>query len=143
MKKSTILIIAVVFAASIFMVGVFGIKNVPYQEIVYVEEIKLTQVMTAHNNEEVKVNKDDMGYYIRVPYVKDLTIIVSYEINPYDATNRSVSVTVDKLNNNSDAELSASGAIVLHDSGAIKVTYAATDAPGAPTIVLSIYTYVE
>lgn len=139
MKKSTILIIVVVFAVSVFVVGIFGMQNVPYNEYVYVNKITPTSVSLS-NDTIVSVRENELGYYIVVPYEQDIRILIDYKVEPEDATNRHLSVTIDNINENSNAELLENGAIQLHDSGVVKVTYRATDAVTGPSMVIYIYT---
>ena len=44
MKKATILILIAVYLGSIFVVGIFGMKNMPYEEIVPIKTIIPTSV---------------------------------------------------------------------------------------------------
>lgn len=139
MKKSTVLILAVVFIVSVFVVGIFGMKNVPYNQIIYVEEIVLDSV-TLSNGKSVELKKDDSGYYIRIEYEENLSVIVSYNVSPSNATDRNLNVTVENINKNSDGELQLNGSILLKNKGAVRITYRADDQAGASYVVLTIYT---
>lgn len=141
MKKSTVLIIVVAFAVSVFVVGVFGMKNVPYNERIYIEQIVPVSVtLSTGDTAEIKID-DKQQYYVYIPYEQDMVVLIDYEITPNDATNRELRVTIDNINDNSNAELTDHGGILLKDAGLVKVTYAATDSPSAPKMVFLIYTY--
>ena len=143
MKKSTILIILVVFAASVFVVGFLGIENVPYKEIIYVKEITPTHVYFGRQAEEAEIIKDEDGYYVRFPYEEDITVVIDYEITPNDATNRRVSIEIQNLNTDSDATIESSGAITLHNKGPVCVTYRATDSASGPTMTFYLFPLVD
>ena len=143
MKKSTILIILVVFAASVFVVGFLGIENVPYKEIIYVKEITPTHVYFGRQAEEAEIKTNKNGYYVNFPYEEGITIVIDYEITPNDATNRKISIEIKNLNTDSDATVENSGAITLHNSGPVRITYRATDSASGPTMVFYLFPTVE
>lgn len=144
MKKSIIILILVVFLGSVFVVGVFGLENVPYNERIYVKEIIPTEV-TLSTNEKVEIMKeiDKEGkqvYYIRCVYEEGMRVFVNYNITPDNASNRKVNVTVENVNENSDAELMANGSIKLNDRGIVKITFRAVDSGDPPKMVFYIHT---
>lgn len=141
MKKSTILIILVVFVASVFVVGFLGIENVPYKEIVYVNQITPTRVYFGRNTEEAEIKYDSQEdyFYVNFPYEEGLTVIIDYEINPNDATNRKVNVEIQNLNADSDATIESSGAITLRNRGPICVVYRAADSTSGPTMTFCLF----
>lgn len=138
MKKSTILIIFVVFLVSIFVVGVFGMKSVPYSEITYVEKIVPTQV-TLDNGSVVEIQENSKGYYVYVPYKEKRVVMIDYEIVPNDATNRKLDVKIENVNKDSDAEILDNGGIQLNDKGIIIVRYFTTDSVSPKSMVFYIY----
>lgn len=142
MKKSTILLIAVVFAVSVFVVGIFGIKNVPYNQRIYVEEITLRSLTLSNGKTvDIKQNDNDGSYYVRIEYEEDLSVMVNYTVTPNNATNRNLNITVDNsLSSNSNAEKLPNGAILLKDSGPVKITFIAEDSANKPKVILTIYT---
>lgn len=136
MKKSTILIILVVFAASVFVVGFMGIENVPYVQITYVEQITPTHVYYGRSTDEAEIVTNRLGYAVSFPYEEGMKVKIDYEITPNDATNRDVSIEIRNLNANSDAELDSKGLITLNNSGPVCVTYRATDSASGPTMTI-------
>ena len=142
MKKSTILIIVAVFLISVFVVGIFGMQNVPYNEIIYVEKIVPTSVTLSNGAEspQIKTSKDNSYYYIVVPYVQNIVVIINYDVLPNDATNRKLDVEVTNINANSKGSVLENGAILLEDKGVVKVTYRAQDSASGAYMVFYIYT---
>ena len=79
MKKSVLIVIGLVYIASILIIGFFGMRQVVYSNIIYVREIECI-------NEEAR----DMGSYkmIVIDYVEGNTgVQLSYRVTPDDATN--------------------------------------------------------
>ena len=82
MKKSVLILIGVIYLASIFVVGFFGTKVRAFIETIYITEIQCT-------NEGVV----DMGDYRQIKFkynpdgdVEDNTLIITYKVLPEDAT---------------------------------------------------------
>lgn len=138
MKKSTVILVAAVFAVSVFVVGIFGLRSVPYNEIVYVESITPTAV-TLSNGKSAEIRRTGDEYYVRIDYEKDLVVIVDYVITPNDATTRKIDVTMECFNKDPSATMTDLG-VKLREKGNIKLTYRATDSASAPTMVMYIYT---
>ena len=109
MKKSTVLILLIVFVLSVVIVGIFGMKIMSYNVKVYIKEIVPTQVVLNDNNNTIYTyypngsdspnqiredEKQENTYYIRVSYYEGLTLIVDYEVIPNDASNRDLKITI-------------------------------------------------
>lgn len=146
MKKSTILIIVAVFLISVFVVGIFGLQNIPYDELVYVEKIIPTTI-TFDSNEgtiekKIYYSEDDGGYYyVTIPsrnYRQGMNIIINYDLNPTDATNKRLGVTVINSAENSKGVLQENGSIKLEDRGNLEVIYEAQDQKGGAKMRLII-----
>ncbi len=141
MKKSTILIIVAIFLISVFVVGVFGLKDVPYNEIVYIEKIVPTSVILSTGAESPQIKTSQKGYYyIVVPYEQNIKVMINYDIVPNDATNRKLDIEVTNINANSKGSILESGAILLEDKGVVKVTYRALDSASGAKMEFYIYT---
>ena len=133
MKKSTILIITAVFLISVFVVGIFGLQNVPYEEIVYVEKIIPVSITLPKGDVNVTYNEYYGSYLATIPksyYENGMTLYVNYEITPNDATNKTLNVTINNLNDNSNSVLQKNGAIKMEDSGTIEILYTAPGSQG-------------
>ena len=78
MKKITVLVVAVIYAASIVVVGIFGVRALMYTEMVFVEDIVL-----ADNIKGVPITPatDGKGYTVVLKYEE-------YTPIPADATLR-------------------------------------------------------
>lgn len=141
MKKSTILIILVVFAVSVFVVGFLGIENVPYKEYIYVEQITPTHVYYGRKSDEAEIQFDEsQGYfYVNFPYEEGMTVKIDYEITPNDVTNRRVDIDIQNLNTDSDAELDSMGAIILNNKGPVIITYRAKDSASGPKMTIWLF----
>lgn len=139
MKKSIIILIMVVFLGSVFVVGVFGMQNVPYNERIYVQEIIPTSV-TLSTNEKVEIKQNERGYYIRFTYEEGAIVFINYIITPDNASNRHVDITIDNTNDNSNAELLPNRGIKFNDSGSIVVTFSSVDSGEPKTMKFYIYT---
>lgn len=146
MKKSTILIIVAVFLISVFVVGIFGLQSIPYEQIVYIEQIIPTTI-TFDSNEgtiekKIYYSEDDGGYYyVTIPnrnYRQGMSVMVNYDLRPTDATNKRLSVNVKNLDENSNGTLQENGSIKLEDRGNIEVIYKAQDQTGGATMRLII-----
>ncbi len=146
MKKSTILIIVAVFLISVFVVGIFGLQSIPYEQIVYIEQIIPTTI-TFDSNEgtiekKIYYSEDDGGYYyVTIPnrnYRQGMSVMVNYDLKPTDATNKRLSVNVKNLDENSNGTLQENGSIKLEDRGNIEVIYKAQDQTGGATMRLII-----
>lgn len=147
MKKSTILIIVAVFLISVFVVGIFGLQSIPYEQRVYIEQIIPTTI-TFDSNEgtiekKIYYSEDDGGYYyVTIPYIPnregEMIVTVNYDLSPTDATNKRLSVNVKNLDENSNGTLQENGSIALTDRGNIEVIYKAQDQTGGATMRLII-----
>ena len=118
MKKSVILTIVVVYVLAIVAVGLLGIKLAVYDEIIYVDSIRLV------DSEEgaYKVRRDyDMGTgekgdLISIKYKPGLSFQLYYEVLPQDSTNKNVTFAFDygEGDKNKDKiEVDASGRVTV------------------------------
>ena len=83
MKKSVIILIAIIYVASIFVVGFFGIQIKAFDTMIYITDIECT-------NENV-ITKPDKSKEIKFDYdasKDDLenSIILTYDVFPKDST---------------------------------------------------------
>ena len=106
MRKLTILLIAVIFVASIFIVGVFGLKALPVDERYPVKEINFVDYIdpdgTVHyikyGGKELRTSEEDGKtiYTVRLYFegTDTIEIPIEYNINPVNATNKNIDVKV-------------------------------------------------
>ena len=83
MKKSVIILIGIIYVASIFVVGFFGMQIKAFNTIIYITDIECTNeevVTKIDGTKEIKfdydANKDDM----------ENSIILTYAVYPSNAT---------------------------------------------------------
>ena len=105
MKKSTILLLIVVYIAAFFIVGLIGISLRSHYEINYVSEI-IVEKMEGQPNLELNrlereeiVSKDDPdharynnSYVCDVDYVKDLVLKFKVSVKPDNSTYSTFSI---------------------------------------------------
>ena len=81
MKKSVIILIAVIYVASIALVSFFGLKFKTYDEKVYVEKIEIT------NTDGIKYKDDGSKYVVIRPDANgELKYKIEYVVTPDNAT---------------------------------------------------------
>ena len=142
MKKSTILVLLIVFLGSVLVVGIFGLRAVSYEKIVYVQEIRPTSVVTkSANAQELEIKIDPNGYYVLVPYEEGLEVLINYELTPADCTNKDIKITIVHPDKNPPAIITDRNTIVFTRKGAIHLQYSAQDSASGPTMDFWIYPY--
>lgn len=85
MKKATVIIIAAIYVASIIIVGVFGMKALMYNEMVFVEDILLEEQI---GGKDIRLTSDGSMYSVVLDYRDDLAVPVEFTPVPADATRR-------------------------------------------------------
>ncbi|MDE7454433.1 MAG: hypothetical protein K2M64_01235 [Clostridia bacterium] len=142
MKKSTVLILLIVFVGSVLVVGIFGMQSVPYEQIVYVKQIVPTSVTTMiGSSQNVKIQINEEGYYIMLPYEEGLELLINYDLKPVDCTNKNIKVTIIYPTTNPPAQLTERNTIVFTKKGSVCLRYQATDSVTGPHIDFWIHTY--
>lgn len=163
MKKSTIIILLVVFLGSVLIVGIFGMQAVAWEDIVYLDKIEITSIITSDGqNVDIKYNETGNYYYAILNYVprkvqqadengeiveKDVfEVTLVWDYSPKNATNKEIKVSIiepqtpacDPLTEN--AKRGRGDPLVFRRTGSVHLRYAATDsATGAK---LDIWLYV-
>ena len=118
MKKSVIVLIGIIYAASIVLVTFFGLKYATYEpEEIPVDEIKI--ITTDANNE---IQTDDAGAKYVILYAK-ATFQIEYELSPSNASNKKVDFVID-----SDvATIDENGLVTFTEEGSAKIYVVSTD----------------
>lgn len=130
MKKSTVIVIAAIYFVSIAVVGFFGLEVSSYNPIIYINEINIT-------NSELQVRQDG-SFYMYFDYVEGLTIPLTFEALPANATNRNaVSAEIYYQSDEGVAQL-VSGNILFAKPGTISVRIHSTDGRNV-TVLCDIY----
>lgn len=87
MKKSTVLLVALIYVISFLIVGIFGISVRGYHNNVYVESIKITDPDNGAAGLVVKEpDLETEDYYFFVRYKTDLTVRVEARVLPDNTT---------------------------------------------------------
>ncbi len=100
MKKSTILILCIVFVGSVLVVGLFGMRSVPVEERIPIEEIYFTSVTTSLKDPAFqgdlidRVVDENGNKSIYLPFEEGMTVFVGYAFNPADATEKKVDIKI-------------------------------------------------
>lgn len=142
MKKSTVLVLLIVFLGSVLVVGIFGLISVPYEKIVYVKEIRPVSVTTiSENAQTLEIQTDKNGYYVMLPYEKDLELLINYELNPADCTNKKIKVLIVYPEKNQPATITERNSIKFERKGSIHLQYSAQDSVSCPPMDFWIYVY--
>lgn len=142
MKKSTVLLLSVVFLASILIVGFFGMKSLSYREVIYIDKIVPTSVQLS-TDEKCSIKQDENGkYYIRVNYVEDMVITLNYSITPENNTfnnKTNISITKCSVNNPNAVEREFGAAFRVHQKCTFTIRVSAADRTGGAYFDLEVY----
>ena len=139
MKKSTIILLLIVFLGSVIIVGVFGMQSVPFEEIVYVKNIVPTSVSTF-DGDRLTIRQREGYYYVVVDFQQGLTLYINTRVEPADSTNKELSVTI--VNNNAAnpiAKIGDDGGIVILRSGDVHLHFSPRDSATAKGMDFWIY----
>lgn len=127
MKKVTVLVIAAIYVASIIVVGVFGLKALMYNEMVYVEDIVFADTIKGA---PVKPATDGGGYTVVLKYEENLSFSLVYTPVPANATLRNsikVSITYQSSDDDDPCATYDRGSIYFHKKGQITVLVESQD----------------
>ena len=140
MKKSTILVLLIVFLGSVLIVGIFGMQAVPFEEIVYVREIVPTAVYTSSGTQLQLRQNSDGDYYVSVPYEEGLTILIMTKVTPDNSTNREIKLSVvGESADNPVVEIGEKGEIKFLRRASVRLQYRSQDSPTGPVMNFRIY----
>ena len=146
MKKSVLIIILVIYVASIMFIGFFGMEIALFDEKLYVEQIIVTnetcEQYSVHDSESEGITY--ITFFYDNSYEGDWqsgynpnTVILGYRVVPEDATNRSVSFSYDENydGGNPYGEVTENGIVRFKRWGSITVTITALDGSSTKTRV--------
>ena len=137
MKKSVIILIAIIYITSIALVSFFGLQYQNFFEVVYTEGIEVFD----DGDYEIKTNKETGEKYVVIS--KDANgeyaSQIKYRVHPDNATNRDVYFVYDKEKAEQlSITVSDDGLVKFSRKGTITVTIIAADGSGA-SATLKIY----
>lgn len=123
MKKSVVILIGIIYIASIALVSFLGLKPKDYNESVYVNEIRIT-------NEDVKY--DDLGnkYVTIFPDADGVRqYVIYYTVGPENASDKGINISYDDSKSYVTVENTEPGVIVVtfSERGAVTIEITAQD----------------
>ncbi len=163
MKKSTVIILLVVFLGSVLIVGIFGMQAVPFEKIIYMDKIEITGIITS-DRQEVSVTYDEVEKEYRayinynpkkvqeqdengnITEVEEFEVTIAWDYFPKDATNKTVTVTIVEPAKPACKPLTSNGAagrtdpLVFLRKGNVHLRYSSNDS--ATGAVADIWLYV-
>lgn len=120
MKKSVIILIAVIYVASIAVVTFFGLKHNTFFNDVAVSEVRVV-------NEGIKYSREGEKYIV-IP-MGETTFQIEYTVTPDNAVNKNVEFIYDEQN--SVASVDKNGLVTFNSTGSIIIYVTASDGNGA------------
>ncbi len=143
MKKSTVLLLTLVFLASILIVGFFGMKSISYKETIYINSITPTDV-TLSTDEQKNINRDENGkYYVRVTYEPGMIVTVGYSVAPGNNTFGSktkIEISYCSSDNPNAVEIVRGCTFKVNEQCHFDVKVTALDKAGGASFTLTVYT---
>lgn len=147
MKKSTIILLLIVFVGSVVIVGVFGMQAVPFEEIVYVKEIVPHEVVVyaggAQSTLQAQLDTDKGAghYYIMIPLQNEMIVNVIPRITPTDSTNKNLKISIVPGEGDDIATIGELGEINISGRGTVHLRYSAQDSATGAVMHLYIHVY--
>ena len=131
MKKSVVILIALIFIASVVTVSFFGLKFKTFDEIIYVSEIEIL-------NDDVLLDDEGKPYaVVRTDENGLRQYQIKWRVHPDDATDDSVSFAYDTQNGNLTVD--ENGIVTFQKRGAVTVQIIAND--GSAKTSITIYCF--
>ena len=98
MKKSTLIVIGIIYIASIVIISIFGLKTKIYDQVIPVSSIeclnetdsKSTVTTTADGKKLIRVKYDEPGRLDEHGVPRGTMVQISYRVLPDNATNKDV-----------------------------------------------------
>lgn len=88
MKKSVIIIIFIIYIASIVFINFFGLKIASFDVYIYATKVECI-------NSDMKLSKDGTYKYVGLFYTKDLKYTIEHKVYPENVTNNKVEYIYD------------------------------------------------
>ena len=129
MKKPVVILIALIYIASVALVSFFGLQFKVFEEVVPVERIEIT-------NEGQKYSETQGDYLVIYPDENgERRVKIDYHVYPDNATNTAVDFAYEEREGVTVDEF---GVVTFEKSGLIKVRVIATDGSNAEDTLLII-----
>ena len=128
MKKSVVILIALIYIASIALVSFFGLQFKVFNEIIYSSKIELL-------NEDIKIDKNGMPYALAEKGEDGIwRYQLSYRVHPDNVTNSAVTYSYDNQNNT--VSVDENGVVTFTKKGVVTVEILPKD--GSPEVSATI-----
>ena len=132
MKKSVVILIALIYIVSIALVSFFGLQFKTFNPIVYT-----TSVEILNDDGDVKTNSAGEKYVVIRPDDEgNRQYQILYRVHPDNATNHEVTFAYD--NQNGTVSIDKNGVVTFQQKGVVTVHIIAKDGSGA-SAKLTIY----
>lgn len=135
MKKSVVILIAIIYVASIALVSFFGLQYQNFFEIVYTEQIEIL-------GDNIKTSDQGEKYVVIFPDAEgNYSYQIQYRVHPDNATNDKVDFIYDEEKAaKSDITVDETAGVVTFPErgGTLKVKLVAKDGSGANATILLI-----
>ena len=134
MKKSVVILIAIIYVASIALVSFFGLQYQNFFEIVYTEQIELL-------GDNIKTNDKGEKYVVILPDEQgNYAYQIQYRVHPDNATNSKVDFVFDhEKADKSSISVDENGVVTFSKrGGTLKVKLVAKDGSGASATITLI-----
>lgn len=129
MKKPVVILIALIYIASVALVSFFGLQYKVFEEVIPVERIEIT-------NEGQKYSETQGDYLVIYPDENgERRVKIDYHVYPDNATNTAVDFAYEEREGVTVDEF---GVVTFAKSGLIKVRVIATDGSNAEDTLLII-----
>ena len=126
MKKSVVILIALIFIASVVSVSFFGLQFKTFDEVVYVESIEIF-------DENMKISDTGEQYVVIRPDANGVRQYqINYRVYPDNATDSSVSYAYDTQNTN--VSIDENGVVTFKKQGVVTVQIIANDGSAKASI---------
>ena len=129
MKKTVVIIIALIYIASVALVSFFGLQYKVFDEVIPVERIEIT-------NPDQKFSDTQGDYIVIRPNDKgERRIKLDYHVYPEDASNTTVDFAYEEVDY---ASVDEYGVVTFTAPGVLKVRIIATDGSNVEDTILII-----
>lgn len=129
MKKAVIIIIVLIYIASVALVSFFGLQFKVFEEVIPVERIEIT-------NEGQKYSETQGDYIVIRPDADgDRRVKIDYHVYPENASNTKVDFAYEEVEG---VTVSEDGLVTFSGPGLIKVRVIATDGSNTEDTLLII-----
>lgn len=129
MKKAVIIIIVLIYVASVALVSFFGLQFKVFEEVIPVERIEITNKDQKHSETQgdyIVIHPDDDG---------DRFVKIDYHVYPENASNTNVDFAYEEVEG---VTVDEHGLVTFSGPGLIKVRVIATDGSNTEDTLLII-----